>query len=68
MEAVLNWVQAMLDDGHVPVEIRVDEPWAGYIISAGIVDAGVVGPAHAGLNDRIEFITADRQWFAVLST
>jgi hypothetical protein len=66
MEAVVNWVQAMQDDGYVYTELRVNEPWAAALRDAGH-DAAKIGPAHTGNESLIEFVTASGSYFATLS-
>jgi hypothetical protein len=66
MEAVVSWVQAMLDEGHVAIEYRVNEPWASALRDAGY-DPAIIGPAHPGNESKIEFVTDGGSYFAVLS-
>ncbi len=66
MVAIVNWVQAMQDEGHVYSEIRVIDPWRQALIDAG-VDPALLGPARPGNEDLIEYITDIGSYFAVLS-
>jgi len=66
MEAIVNWVQAMTDEGHIATEIRVAEPWRQALVDAG-VDLALLGPVRPGNEALIEYTTADGVYFATLS-
>jgi hypothetical protein len=66
MEAIVNWVQAMTDEGHIATEIRVAEPWRQALADAG-VDLALLGPVRPGNESLIEYTTATDTFFAVVS-
>jgi hypothetical protein len=66
VDAIVNWVQSMQGEGHVYTEIRVSDPWRQVLLDAGH-SAALIGPAHAGNEDKIEYITDSGSYFAVLS-
>jgi hypothetical protein len=66
MEAIVNWVQAMTDEGHIATEIRVAEPWRQALVDAG-VELSLLGPVRPGNEALIEYTTATDTFFAVVS-
>jgi len=71
MDACINWVAEMVAEGHVYTELRVNEPWAQALRDGSDtvpgIDPALIGPARAGNENLIEFITASGSFFAVLS-
>lgn len=65
MESVINWVAAMIQDGHTPTEIRVADPWREALIDAGN-DVALMGPVRPGNESVIEFVTSNGSYFATL--
>lgn len=75
MEDCINFIKGMLDAGHVPTEIRVDDPWKSAVLESDIftgdspllADSSIVIDASAGDENVIVFV-AEEEYRAVLST
>ena len=71
MDACINWVAAMVAAGHTYTELRVIEPWAQALVDGSDtvegIDPAFIGPARAGNEGQIEFVTDSGSYFAVLS-
>ena len=66
MEALVSWVQSMLAEGFVPVEIRVGGEHAGALALADIIKPKLIKPPVEGEAHMVAFRTATDTYYAVL--
>ena len=70
-EMCINWVAAMVEDGHVYTELKVAEPWAQALVDGSDTVAGIdpllVNAPDPGKEYEIEFVTDSGSYFAVLA-
>ena len=74
MDSAISYIQALLDEGKTPTQIRVNDPWKTAILQSGLFsgespavgDGSIVVDAQAGEAHLIVFV-GDVEYFAVLS-
>lgn len=70
-EMCINWIAAMVADGHTYTGLRVAEPWAQALVDGSDTVPGIdpllISAPSAGNESEVEFITDSGSYFAVLA-
>tara|TARA_B100000900_G_scaffold397334_1_gene397552 strand:- start:37 stop:267 length:231 start_codon:yes stop_codon:yes gene_type:complete len=75
MESVVNFILSLIEDGEIPIEIRVAEPWKSFIFSSNVFsgespaldNSSILIDAVTGEEHLVVFVTEKRKHRGVLT-